>query len=318
MVNSIGLTIVTYSDRSNLCTKIINECLNQGIVYINLFANQCHQVSIESLKVYSKKNKINFYNIKKTQPLTILFEKSLKEFKKNKQIDYFMILDDDNLPSKNCFKNLLDIKNQLFKNKKNFILYCTRNNFYNLDNLCLTTSWKKLYPKNSFIGFDIFYILKTIYFSKFIKKTPKKYSYTNFGPWGGMFLDIKALDRIKFHYKNFVIYADDILFTLKMNDLGFKQVVVGNANIIDLIPSNVVQNNYFISKLKKRSLYFRFRNHYFLSNLIKKNSIEYNCNKFFFYISFYIKFLIGIIFDLKKAKIRLLIYKLALRDSKLL
>ena len=318
MINRIGLTIVTYSDRSSLCTKIINECLNQGIVYINLYANQCHETSIENLKVFSKINKINFYNIKKTQPLTILFEKSLKEFKKNKQIDYFMILDDDNLPEKNCFKNLLDIKDQLFKNKNKFILYCTRHNFYNLDNLCLTTSWKKQYPENSFIGFDFFYILKTSYLSKFIRRAPKKYSYTNFGPWGGMFFDIKALDSIKFHYKNFVIYADDIFFTLKMNNLRFTQVVVGSANINDLTQSNVIQNNYFLSKLKKRSLYFRFRNHYYLSNLIKKNPFKYNLNKFFFYISFYIKFLIGTIFNFKKTKIRLLIFKLALRNSKLL
>lgn len=318
MISNIGLTIVSYGDRYNYCHKVIEECLRQGIIYINVYGNKCSQKSSLALKILCKKKNINYFSFSQSMPMHELFTHSHGIFQINKNIKYFMILDDDNLPLENCFINLIKAKNKIIKKSNKFALYCTRHSMSKLDSICLKGSLIKKYPNNSYIGFDLLSILKIKILPLFSKKKEGEQCKTNFGPWGGMFLEMSIPNLINFKKAKYFLYADDINYSLNIDKKGIKQYLIGNANIKDLVLSNVTSSNYFISNLKKKSFYFRIKSHHNLSQSLKNNLFIYGFNKFSFYITFYYKFIIGLLVNTKRTKQRLLVFKLALRNSKYL
>ena len=256
----VVVIIVTYGDRSEILKKSVPNILISDVYKVIIFENNISNKSkiyLETLldkRIIRLQSKINIGS-------SGGYHEGLKYTLKNLKYDYVWLLDDDNLPLKNCL-------NELLINAKNNKTALVSNRIDRNDVKPNSVS------NNNFIGVNIF------------KKNSKKNEIIC-APYGGLFIPKNILEKTNLPIKKLFVYGDDHVFTYRIYNKGFKFKKISKAIIRDMGDSHNKNSNifrYFQSEFPSNLLYFQIRNHTFLSKIQKTSLFMFCINMLIFLI----------------------------------
>jgi GT2 family glycosyltransferase len=290
--------IVTYSNRFHLLNQVLSALQKQPVDYVIIVDNasniQSRKSLDEFLKKFSIKTEVITFN--KNEGSAKGFGTGIKAAIKT-DCEFLWCLDDDNLPLDNSL-NLLhktweefDLKNKetnlaLLSNREDRLEFINAVNKQNPEIV--------LPPMNSFLGFSIFSIAKKIKERIFTQKVISgkyKKGIVKVAPYGGLFLNKKALNDQKLPNEDYFLYLDDFDFTLKLSNNGCNIWMIVESKIKDIEQSSyitkkkkILYHSIFDAK-KDFVVYYANRNLCFLQreNLIT-NPFIYYLNKYLFVI----------------------------------
>lgn len=276
--------IVTYGDRAHFVERIVSELFAQGVSCIVIVDNGSVDSSAQKLKKLSSLHgsSIYYHRLEENMGSAGGFGCGIKFVRENCDFDFLWILDDDNLPKTNALQALLQTKNSLSHSfGSNVVLYSYRGEAWRDDLLAVNSGKIKGYSTNNFIGFTIGNTIKS-----FLKKEGAEINYpvarTTLGPYGGMFLNVGALDAVGFPESKFFLYADDHEYTLRFNQAKINQFLVYASELEDLDSSFQVKNRYFSKESSEFKLFYSIRNHVYLSQSFRNSDFLYFLNKWSF------------------------------------
>lgn len=222
-----------------------------------------------------------------------------------KDISHILLLDDDNLLSKNAVKELnrayhdLEVLIPGQDIKKN-VFFCLRHfdkgfltktdqqlDLYHLErDICLV---------NSYCYFSLEKVLRILIYMLTVKPKPnnKHYYETVAGPYGGMFFHKSLVNDVGLPDEDMFLYFDDIDFTYRAYKKGYKLYLCANAVIDDLdfsytnkdiktyfAPFKILEN---IHDSQYKKLFFGYRNKVYIERKhMIKEPWAYHINRIIF------------------------------------
>jgi GT2 family glycosyltransferase len=239
MENETYAVIVTYAKRHELCMQSIEACIDQGIGKIILVNNNSEYESTDEYQRIADKNSLielvtNDRNLGSAGGFKVGMERVLE----NGSPKFIWLLDDDNVPERNCLKNLIMIWNSFQHTEDSVgpVLYSYRGNLWLNDYLAVTKGVIKKYYKNNFMGFGLIHTIIRKFKVKLSTNCSVNYPVirTEYGPYGGMLIDINTFKKIGLPNEIFYLYADDIEYSLRLNKLNVNQYLVYQAKINEI------------------------------------------------------------------------------------
>lgn len=287
--DKIFAIIVTYGNRYEYLSKTIQSLINEGIKNLIIVDNNSHKKTKKYLKEIKKKITVKIISLQKNLGSAGGFKLGIKEAIINDKCEFLLLLDDDNIVSKNS----IDIVNYYW----NFLsqTYGTKIMIaYLRDKLKKDLIYGNFdIKKNSFLGFHVFYFLKKI----FIKR--KEYNYENFmkgllkyvevpyAPYGGLFFHKSVIKDIGLPNEKLFIYSDDHEFTYRLTKQGGKIFIITEIYIKDIEKSWHEKNNKMLLSILEnlRDKENSFRVYYFFRNRIYFEKLNLVDNNFIYYIN---------------------------------
>lgn len=306
---SVVAVVVTYGERRYFLEKTISALINQNIEKIIIVQNGIHWDIEKTINIAQKKT-IKILRKKNNTGSAGGYRYGLKYAQKI-GAEYIWLIDDDNIPEKDCLYNLkINLKEYYKKTQKNLVMVAAMRKSTKKQ---LETSQKNL-KYDAFLNFHIKDIPEKI-LRKIFKVTKHKQTFCEqelfMAPYSGLLFHSSILDRIGLPKKEFLLYGDDGEFTLRHTDNGGHIYVISNAIISD------AQESWNSPSRQKNSLAIwltqgdDFRAYYYARN---QTWIEYNIRRknsivFFINLITYFSFLfIYALFLFRFKRFRLLLY----------
>jgi GT2 family glycosyltransferase len=259
---SVVAIVVTYGDRAELCLRIINAAIDNGVSHIIVVDNGSPEENAVKLQQAASCNS-QIDLLRQDQNFGsaggiargLLHAISL-------EADDIWILDDDNLPKHDCLKSLIDARTALRSTFKEPVLFCYRGSTRSDDWLAVAHGKVKQYRRNAFCAFSVSARLAG-------KIRPPRanavVSYplirTYFGPYGGMFARRQTFEQLGTPREDYFLYADDHEYCSRMERLGIDQFLVHNAQIDDLDISFSGSTGLLDPAASGFKIYYQIRNH---------------------------------------------------------
>ncbi|MGU9999233.1 glycosyltransferase [Latilactobacillus curvatus] len=300
MINSKSVTIatVTYGNRWEYLKQVIGRVfsfseVDRMVIVDNGTSYDLQKKIDENFKSYS--NRISFVKSLDTGGSASGFYQAIKEAYAIYS-EYIMLLDDDNLPEKNLFKNLNTDSGEIFKNKKNVIAFYRDRYFKDMFEKRIT--YKKERYENSYCKFSI---INKIY----KKRYTERLNDSNFCPvvyaqYSGLLLKTEIINEIGYPNRNFFLYVDDTDYTYRITKAGYNILAYRNGKIRDLEKSwSQIEDEkevdphlmIFQQENPERGLYYIRNRVYFELNNLVTNKFLYNVNRVIYYTAIFIKFM---------------------------
>lgn len=237
--NSIFAVTVTYGNRWHLLQKTVDAALHEGADKVIIVNNG----SIEDIETLAKNAFGEFVDV-----ITLLrntgsaggFDAGIK-YVQILNPDYILLLDDDNEVQPNALNALISQYLEEVKTIDSDSLALLAFRPVRLKDVSLGLSSKKINPRvGSYFGFhalDVpFKIFRRIpLFSKIIfKDKPTENVYLNSASWSGLFFKPTLIKKYGYPETNFVLYADDTEFTLRITKGNGRIALCTSALIEDL------------------------------------------------------------------------------------
>lgn len=293
--------ITTYSDRGELCSKVVNSCLNEGVDEVVVCSNNCEPRSLQLIQAMSQKySNVHLIKLSDNEGLAFAINKSFDFIKTQLRVDHLLILDDDNSLNKNCLDSLKS--NYIFLKdsfrEQEVVLYAYRGDIWPEDRFCVKNGViKRIYP-NNYCGFH-FSSFMTNRIIKIFNKKRDQVNYpicrVEFGPYGGMFIERESFEKMGKLREDFFVYCDDHEFSQRMHKNGYLQFLIYCSQIIDIDVTYKSFDRFFSLESSEFKLYYGLRNQIYLSTLYKKNELIYFFNKIIFLSSIYLRALLSIV-----------------------
>ena len=271
---------VTYGNRFHLLKQVIDSALAEGISKVIVVDNNSVPQSREKLKEYEKglNGKIKVLYLDDNYGSAGGFKRGLEEAYIDSQCEFIWLLDDDNVPEKGSYKNLICAYEYLGNIEKNVLISFRESNPNNI--LALTEGASIGYKTNSFLNFHIKY-----WFINKINKINKINAYSilksQIAPYGGLFLAKNVITKIGFPNEDFFVYADDHEWTLRMTNNNFNLYLCSESKLKDIDwtwTKSIAKNPHYEPEASEFKIYYALRNHVFLD----KNFIE---NKYIYFLN---------------------------------
>ena len=279
--------IVTYGSRFHYLEHVVKRLLKEKIDTILIVSNGSDKISKKLiLDLKTKSKKIKLIILKKNYGSALDIKKGL-EYALKTDCKFILLLDDDNLPALG-FKKILEKKYRQYGNSYKNIFSPNRYKLKYYKNL-QSKNKPFFFLNNNFIKFNFFQII--FYFIKkfFIKKEKlKKDILMQVAPYGGLFFNKEVLKSLGYPKTNFVLYADDFDFTLRMTKNTFNIYYSKDYLIKDLNPT-LDENNYFSKKTDEKKIFYQVRNHTYFSRNFITNKIIYYSNMYIFLFYFILR-----------------------------
>ena len=159
--------IITYGDRGEILSKVVNEVLVQNVCKIILIDNNSSKESKNKIQALSISNssKISISHFDRNIGTAKAMSEALKLAHEDKDCDFISILDDDNLIDVNYFKNLRSFWkiNKLNSTKEKVMLSGFRiNKSTYVEALRNNYDWIGLNRENNYWGFHLKEIMKIV------------------------------------------------------------------------------------------------------------------------------------------------------------
>ncbi|WP_460220438.1 glycosyltransferase family 2 protein [Psychroserpens sp. MEBiC05023] len=281
--------IVTYSNRFNLLTQVVDACLKEGVSKFIIVDNNSVLDSKNSLRQLQEElgNSMHVIWNDSNEGSAKAFKQGLEFAKDDKEVEYLWLLDDDNKPENNALNELYDF--WLIKEKSTLCLVSYRPDRSQYkdavlsENPDLVLGWT-----DSFYGFHLFDKLRKIVNPKPIKKSNKNFGRISYAPYGGMFFHKSLIDAIGFPNEDFFLYSDDHDWSYRITHLNKKIVLLLDSVVND------IDSSWYVSKKKKNvfqticsgdsfRIYYTIRNRMvFEKKYLIQNPLIYNLNKLCF------------------------------------
>jgi GT2 family glycosyltransferase len=317
--------IVSYDNRFNLLSRVVNSLLNERIDKIVIVDNG--SVDESRLKIEAMQSKYKSTIIVHRLDHN---EGSAKGFKKGLEVavctdcDFIWILDDDNNPVQGALSSLKNFWiSNVDRNKTDITALCSlrsgRPNF--LDAVKKNDARLILQTKNNFAGFHI-----RNFFLKLKERLLPSPRHANDGmapalklnatAYGGLFFHKNLLQHIQLPDENYVLYSDDFAFTYQIPLNGGEIWLVSASKVEDLEASHYLPlrkkflyHSVFDAKTDA-TVYYSFRNSIYFSKkyLLDNHAVRF-INKMLFLL------MISVMGVLRGKIGRLKVLREAIRDA---
>lgn len=280
-MNRIFSLIVTYGERYHLVEQVVHRLIEQGVSKIVLVDNGSSPENKSKIKALtaSVDGKLVHIDLTENKGSAGGIYEGLNYLKSQDDFDTLWILDDDNLPEKDSLKALIDNKEALAQQFDDPVLYSYRGDLWIDDRLAVTLGYIKAYQKNNFIGFNSWGYFKKLYMRRKIRAVNFPIVRTQLGPYGGMFISKQRLQQIGLPRTEFYLYADDLEYTLRLNAAQVDQFLIYASRLKDIDVSFDVANRIFDASVADARLFYKIRNHVYLSQAFIDSHAFYFANK---------------------------------------
>lgn len=238
MNNSVCIAIVTYGNREQLLTQVIQAGIDEGVKDYVIIDN-ASLWNVKSIENQFSQAKFKIVNLSENLGSAYGYQYAMKEAY-NIGTEFIWLLDDDNKPEKNSLKNLIHIYKIEEKNNQDIPFAILAFRPKNQTDVALGVPERFLFYNSrfdSFCGFHIFdipyKIWKRIPFLKPIGSLKEKY-YLKTSPYGGLLFRRSLVDLIGLPNPEFVIYSDDLEFTYRITKNSGKIILTTSAMVDDL------------------------------------------------------------------------------------
>jgi len=290
-MKNVCVVIVTHGDRFNFLQKTIQACLSNKVKRIVIVDNKSDIKSQKRLKLYldACSKIIKIINLNWNTGSAGGFKAGIKKAINYKDCSHILLLDDDNVLSKNTIMVILNKFNNLaLTHKKDaFLISCYR--------VCLNQLQHMKVKNGVFLGFCIKELTLKIFKTLFYKKTRNQINEffnekeIQTAPWGGLFFHKSLIKKYGLPREDFFLYSGDTEFTYRITNNYGKIFLIPEAKIIDIdLPmggekssSNLL--SYFNATGSK--IYYHLRNSVFFEIHCKKDRTFIREINKFIYIS---------------------------------
>lgn len=274
----ITAVIVTYANRAELVTQVIEECMYQGIDKIILVDNGTPPANKEKFKILQRKyteERIFIHENESNEGSASGFSKGLRlAVSLSKKDSWVLVLDDDNKLDDGVVEYLRNIAMQSDTNKAYCCFRAEREHYNKFvqtkDPKCLTGE------VNSFMLFSISEYLKVKLGIK-SNKTNSNLSVSNdfvpmpCGPYGGLFISVDAITMVGYPNEDLYLYFDDTEYTLEIKRKGIDLLLLQRAIIrdIDISWGSEAKKNIFYHPAFSADdfrVFYSYRNRVYLEN----------------------------------------------------
>ena len=286
-MKSVCVVTVTYGNRSHLLAKVVESCIQERVQSIIIVDNGSTQESKENIDnlVAQNPNLIDWISLDENFGSAGGYKRGLMRARELSSCDYIWVLDDDNVPQQGALESLLNAKALLSPLGKIVLVSYRKILDKNFEVINKAILWKSV-SEGEVLGERKNLTERVI--KKFHKTTNVKNEIIAplikrvHASYGGMFIDIAALDEVGYPNEDFYLYADDIEYSGRFSDLGYKIFTCYMSQIID-IDYQLGVEGYFNESQSDIKVYYSLRNHFYLSGgksksslLLKFLNIEFN------------------------------------------
>jgi GT2 family glycosyltransferase len=288
--------IVTYGDRFNLLSQVINALWKERIDKILIIDNGSSVNTRAGIKKHFPE--LIVYRFEENKGTAIAFKTGIEKALET-ACEFIWLMDDDTLPEPDSLNRLKDFWNRFSKieKEKSTALCSYRKDRPNFTKSISTTNPEEILPlKNNFAGFHIkdFFIKirERIISNKIeaIESLPASVK-INAASYGVLFFHIYLIEKIGLPEESYFLYVDDFDFTYRITNTGGEILMVTSSIIHDLESSfylpakkKLLYHSAFDSA-KDSSAYYALRNTvYFSKKYLIDNRISYFLNRVLFII----------------------------------
>lgn len=286
------MVTVTYGNRFHLLKQVIESALSEGVTKVVVVDNNSILESREKLKAYEQElgsDKIKVLYLDDNYGSAGGFKRGLEEACHDKESEYILVLDDDNLILENTMNKAKDLISYLQSLNNNFILSFYRD-LREDNNRVITEGWIKGYLANNFCGFNFIHAVK----NKFIKTRRKELidlfpvQPIEVTAMGGTFFHKSILEKVGYPNEDFYLYADDHDFTYRFTKSGGHIFLCSELKLKDLDSTTISDEGkdigYFDEEFSEFKMYYQVRNHTYLSKSFMENKILFYGNAIMYLI----------------------------------
>lgn len=286
----INVLIVTYGDRWKFLSKVIERLLSYDTVSNIIIFNNASTYNVTQNVADFNDSRVNVINSYENLGSAGGYKAAIKYAFENTDSDFFLLLDDDNLPRENVIPDLLQQWNVIVGANNKKALFCLREDRVQHVKITQGTDPYRYYlMPNNFLGFSIFRIFKN-QFNKLQDKGNKKQAAAYpaiipYAPYGGMFMHRELIAEIGYPDDRFYLYVDDSEYTYRITEGGGKIWIIPQCGIIDIDKSQGIGYKPKFMHLALLDqwnfrVYYHVRNRiYFYSKVAVKSKLIFSLNK---------------------------------------
>jgi GT2 family glycosyltransferase len=275
---SVYCVIVTYGDRFHFLKQVIDACLKEDVGKIVVVDN--NSKSSEKLKELEKTlgDRLKVIYLEKNTGSAGGYKVGIEEAYNDKNCQFMLLLDDDNLPNPGSIHKALHIWHYFRETNELFALSFYRSIF---SDYILGIKFGVIpgtYWINSFGNFHIgraFQKFSRKYSKERLKKKETLYPVikTILSPYGGLLFHKFIIEKIGFPDERFILYADDLEFTYRIKE--------NNGSIYlcsDLVIQDIHFKEIFNPEENGATIYYIIRNSIFFSKKLIRNYFIFTIN----------------------------------------
>lgn len=221
---NVCVVTVTYGDRAELCIETVSRSLTAGAARVIIVDNGSTDAAAESLNMLLTDSRIHIIRIDENSGSAVGFGVGVRQAAAVSELIW--MLDDDNWVHSDSLEKLLSARSKLLKLvevdklvQASFRTASTRQRA-----LAAGGAAGELYPPcGSFLNFDV-----ANHFRQVVKrpKTPTiaslKRTELPYAPYGGLLIPRNVIEEVGAPDTTFVLYEDDVEWTLRMVEAGYK------------------------------------------------------------------------------------------------
>lgn len=287
----IGVLTVTYGNRWIFLSEVIKRVLSFEEVTDLIIVNNAAPYDLNnSVKAFGD-SRIQVMNFAENTGSAGGYKAALKTAFEKTNADFYLLLDDDNLPDVDILERLIAAWTKLKERNPITALYCMRDDRAAHVRIAAGEDAYRYYlVPNNFLGFSIFRIAYNQFQKlkdRFRKRTTKlTFATVPYVPYGGLFIPRSVIAQIGYPDERFFLYVDDSEFTYRITAAGGTIWLVPGAGVKDIDKSQGVtyRKRWFASVLLDQwsfRTYYHVRNRlFFYGRVTIKNKFIFKLNKF--------------------------------------
>ena len=289
MKNNVCVVTVTYGDRKNYLSQVVDACLSEEkikkIILVDK-ASTCDKNFMDSFKT----DKIEWIRLDENTGSANGYHVGIKKAHENSQCEFIWLLDDDNVPQEDCLTQLLAEYGKFEKSNKYIAVQARRPKFSSHQRLFSMENPANFFKsKNSFLDFNLSKLYEKVKFVLSGRKANEIKNYSSiiapYTQYGGLLFKRELIDVIRYPKKELFLYADDSEFTYRITQNSGTIYIIKDAIVddVDLSWNYKSENKVTFPILEQGSdfrVYYSVRNQsHFEINNFKFNKISYLINK---------------------------------------
>jgi len=287
--NGITLVTVTYGDRLKYLTELLDRAFGEERVFQAVVVNNAAISDVSAVKA-KWGNRVVIVDLDRNTGSANGYAVGIRTAL-NLDAEYIWLMDDDNAPAKGTVNILRHELGRL--SKEVGIEWAAVVGFRKSRMTALPDLRRNFAPRSNFVGFHVVQVPRK--FLKLIGRSSVDHDVNlqmidvPYSPYGVFLAHREAFERLGVPKSDFVLYADDWEYTMRLTKNGGKIRLVPNAAIDDLEASwthSRKRSNVFFQSLVFGSdfqVYYTFRNHVWLNRNLQCASVfVYYLNKFVF------------------------------------
>lgn len=287
----IGVLTVTYGNRWIFLSEVIKRVLSFEQVTDLIIVNNAAPYDLnDGIQAFGD-SRIQVINFARNTGSAEGYKAALQTAYEKTNADFYLLLDDDNLPDVDILERLIVAWTGLKERNPITALYCMRDDRTAHVRIAAGEDPYRYYlVPNNFLGFNIFRIAYNQFQKlkdKFRKQSNKlSYAAVPYVPYGGLFVPRHLIEQIGYPDERFFLYVDDSEFSYRITAAGGAIWLVPGAQVKDIDKSQggIYVKRWFASALLDHwsfRTYYQVRNRlFFYGQVTIKNRFIFRLNKF--------------------------------------